>query len=1220
MDGVMTDLESRIAALSPEKRALFESRVSKLVAARAADHAEPIRPRDRDRRTPLSFAQRREWALERFRPANNISGALRIEGDVDLDLLSRILTEITARHEVLRSTVEMAEGVPVQVVHPVTPVPVPLVDLGATDPDGQAEEVRRRCDEEVMRPFPPEQAQRIRFMLLRLAADLHIGLLTMHHASSDGWSCGIFLQETAALYQAFLTGTGTSLPAPAIQYGDFAVWQREHLDEERIASQLEYWRRTLAGMPPRLELPADRPNPARRTFAGSCLGVSLPERSTDALQRFAGGENVSISMVGVAVASVLLYRYTGQDDLVFGTAITGRVRPETERLIGCFANVLPLRVRVARTQTLREVVRQVRDVMSAAFDHQDIPFDRLIEEFAPKETSRTPLIQMMVNVLTAPGDNLLLPDQALEMPGLRITTEPMDPGPLPIDLILGVDATRKALHLQWHYSTDLFEGGTVARLAAQYEHILDQLLETPDVTVGDVDLLGVTRSAPQVAASAGPASGFVELFRAQVAAAPDAPAVVCDGAVTTFGALNRDANQLAGRLRALGVGPETPVGILLERSPRLPGAILAVLAAGGCYVPMDPRYPADQIEFMLTDAKAPVLMTTADLAPLAAGAGLPHTVLLDSPLLLDEPTDDFFSPPATTSAAYVVYTSGSTGRPKGVVVEHGSLVTFAREVAARLQLGAGDRFLQFASPGFDVLVEELFPIWLAGGAVVIPPSRAAGPGMDLAELAEKERVSVMELPAAYWHEWVRELDRTERTLPPCLRLVIVGAERVLPERLAVWQHHGVPLMHVYGITETTVSSTFFRLAPDAPPEDLRHLPIGTALPSAGLRILDPALRPVPPGAAGELYISGVSLARGYLRRPGLTAERFIADPDPGFPGARAYRTGDLVRQRADGNLEFLTRADDQINIRGYRVEPAEVESAVCRHPQVAEAVVTVHEFAPDDRRLVAYLVPRPRTRPNITDLRRFLARELPPHFVPSVFVLLLRLPVTPNGKVDRDRLPAPTDERPELEEEFALPQSPMERELADIVAAVLGTTMVGANDNFFELGGDSILAIQVAAQAQERGIQLSPLDLFEHPTVALLANVAGATSPPAAPAPPIAVRRCAGSRRGRVRPAVRGRLPARPRRPDPARRPLHPRRRRRLRSPQLPGNRGLRCRLRPLLPGNCDDCQDRRSPFATRRRDSVPQGDLRSWWWITGSAPVTPKRVSCRFLTHKRVE
>jgi amino acid adenylation domain-containing protein len=1088
----MTDLQRRIAALSAEQRALLEARIAGLAAARGHSANERIRPRDRNGATPLSFAQQREWALERFRPANNITGAIRLEGHVDPDLISRILTEITARHEVLRTVVEMVDRMPVQVVHPVSPLPVPVVDLSTLTAEQQSLEVRQRYDAEVTRPFAPEAAQRMRVTLLKLAPGTYVALLTIHHASADGWSLSIIVRETAWLYQPLREGRDAALPPLPIQYGDFAVWQRARLDDEWMASEVQYWRGVLDGMPPRLALPTDRPHPVHRTFAGDNYTSALPMADTVALQRFAEVQGVSISMIMLAACSVLLYRYTGQDDLVFGSAITGRVRTETEQLIGCFANALPLRMRVSRDQTLMAVLQAARDVASAAFEHQDIPFDRLIEELAPEETSQTPLIQMMINVLTTPEDLPRLSGTVVELPGLRITPEPTDPGPVPIDLILVVEARAELVHFQWHYSTELFSAETIARLAGQLEHVMGQLVSNSECLVADVDLIGTGYgrvNSKAAAPSAEAPSGLVELLQQQVAIAPDAPAVICDGAVMTFRELNQNANRLARQLRALAVGPETPVGILLERSSQLAVAVLGVLKAGGAYLPIDATYPADRIGFMLSDASAPVLITTGELAPLAACASQSQTLLIEN---LDSalPADDLPGAPGQTSPCYVVYTSGSTGRPKGVVIEHRSLATFAREVARRLQLGAGDRFLQFASPSFDVLAEELFPVWLAGGAVVIPPVRMGGAALDLLELTEREHLTVMELPAAYWHEWVRELDRGERMLPSSLRLVIVGTDRVLPERLVTWQKRHVPLMHVYGITETTISSTFFRLPPDAPAADLQHLPIGTALPSVELQVLDSGLRRVPAGGVGELYIGGISLARGYLGRPGLTAERFVANPDPARPSERVYRTGDLVRQRTDGNMEFLSRADSQIRIRGFRVEPTEIESAMCRHPQIAQAVVTVHEPSPGDRRLVAYLVPQPRTRPNITDVRRFLAREIPAYLMPAAFVRLEAVPLTANGKIDHDRLPEPADERPELAEEFVAPQSALARQLAEIVGTVLGVTMVGANDNFFELGGDSILAIQVAARAQEAEIRITPLDLFEYPTVALLARTA----------------------------------------------------------------------------------------------------------------------------------
>jgi amino acid adenylation domain-containing protein len=1079
----MTDLRNRIAALSPEQRARFEARVAGLAAdAPAASMA--IAPRDRERPTPLSFAQQREWAVEQFRPANNVTGALRLAGDVDLGLLARVMTEVMARHEVLRSTVAMTDRGPVQVVQPVTPVVIDVEDLRGLDEAEQDGRIRRRCEEEMVLRFPPESTQRLRAAGLRVADDAYVVVVTLDHAASDAWSLMIALREMAVLYPALSRGDGDPLPPLPIQYGDFAVWERERLTEERMAAELAHWKTVLADMPPRLALPSDRSPKIRRTFEGGHHNTSIGAAPTAELRRFAESEGASLSMVVLAVCSVLLHRYTGQDDQVFGSAVGGRTRPETEDLIGCFANALPLRMRVARTGTLRETLRQANEVVSAAFDHQELPFDRLIEELSPQEAARTPLIQMMVNVLSAP-----VPDQMLDLPGLQVTHRPVDPGPIMIDLVLVVQAGSDSLHFDWHYSAELFDHSTVEGLAAQLLHVLEQLVTTPDRRVCDVTLMDESVAAAPAPAEA-VEDGFVDLFQLQVAGNPDSAAVVCDGVAVTYAELNRDANRLAHQLRGLGVGPETRVGVLIDRSPALLTAVLGVLKAGGAFVPLDPALPADRIRYLTADAQTPVVVTV-EASAAAIGHGGPALVHLDR--LPDQPDHDPVGTPASTDAAYVIYTSGSTGQPKGVVIEHRSLAVFARDVADRLQLGAGDRFLQFASPGFDVLVEELFPVWLAGGAVAVPP---AGAGMDLVEVVARNRVTVVELPAAYWHEWVRTLERDGTELPGTLRLVIVGAERVLPERLETWRQFGVPLMNVYGITETTVSSTFFRLPAVPPPDDIRHLPIGTALPSVELRILDDELRPVPPGAVGELYLGGVGVGRGYLDRPGLTAQRFVADPDPTRPGRRVYRSGDLVRRRADGNLEFLSRADAQIKIRGFRVEPAEIESALCRHPLIAQAVVSVHEPAPGDRRLVAHLVARDGTLPDVADLRRFLGRELPAYLIPAVYLQVAEIPLTPNGKVDHDLLPRPDGTRPELAEELVRPQSTLERRLAAVFAEVLDVDSVGANDDFFDLGGDSILAIMVVSRAREDGIELTPIDVFERRTVAQLAAITGQAATP----------------------------------------------------------------------------------------------------------------------------
>ncbi|MCH0563647.1 MULTISPECIES: non-ribosomal peptide synthetase [unclassified Streptomyces] len=1084
------DLQARIAALSPDKRELLERRLAEMAAERAPAADGRVEPRDRSVPTPLSFAQLREWTTGRIRGSNNIGGALRLVGDLDLSLLSRVLTEIVGRHEALRSTVELNDRTPVQVVQPVTPVPTPLVDLSDLPAEEQLGEVQRRADAELVRPFAPTDAQRLRIQLLRLAPDTHVALFTTDHAASDAWSMAILVREFVTLYGIHRTGGTGGLPLPEIQFGDYAALQAKEFTDERIATELAYWKQALDGVPTRLALPIDRPYPARPTFAGAQYHIDLSPELSEDLKVFSERENASLFMVLLATFSVLLHRYSGQDDLVVGSAISGRNRVETEQLIGCFANLLPLRMRLAEKQTLRELVHAARDTTTAGYDHQDLPFERLLEQLGiGREAAQTPLIQVMINVLTAPASTL-------EVPGLTITPEPMDIGPVSIDLTLFAMPRGDKVSLQWQYSTELFDTETVELLASQFVNVLRQLVTAPDTAVGDVEFIvapatAAATPAPAAAADHGP--GFVELFQRRAALAPHTPAVVHGGTALSYAELNRSANRLAHRLRERGVGQEVPVGILLDRSPRMAVAILAVLKAGGYYVPLDPSYPAERLAFMLTDADVRVLITEEESAAAltAAGDRPPGEILLVD-ASLDGPDHDLPTLPHPASPAYMVYTSGSTGRPKGAQIEHRSLVTFAREVVERFGLGSGDRFLQFASPSFDVLVEELFPIWLAGGVVVIPAERLLGGSADLAELVERERITVMELPTAYWHEWTRALRRQDRALAESLRLVIIGGERVLPDRITMWEPLGVPLMHVYGLTETTVSSTFFRIDPVDQSRDWPNLPIGTPLPSADLRILDSRLRPVPVGSLGDLYIGGVGLARGYHGRPGLTAQRFVADPDPAHPGGRLYRTGDLVRQRPDGNLEFVSRADTQIKIRGFRVEPAEIEATLSLHPEITESVVVVHEPEPGDKRLVAYVVPRTSPAPATGVLREFLEKELPPYMVPAAFVELDVLPLTPNGKVDHAALPAPTAERPAEATGFVAPRDPVEQQLAQIVASVIGVESIGAHDNFFELGGDSILAIQVVAQAQDIGIRISPLDLFEHPTVAALSAVTSA--------------------------------------------------------------------------------------------------------------------------------
>ena len=1095
----MSDLQQRIAALSPQQREMLERRLAERMAARGPARVERIPPRDRSLPAPLSIQQQREWAFGYFRGANNIIGAFRVDGEFDRDLLSRALTEVTERHEVLRSTVEqLPDGTRVQVVQPATPVPVPVEDLTHLSEEEQDAEIRRRWELEVVTPFDAASHQRLRISLLRLAPARHAVLITTDHAAGDMVSMAFLVQEFAALYVMYKNGGGT-LPPMEIQYGDFAAWQRQ-MEADRLEAEREHWRQTLAGVTGGLALPSDRPYPLAPTFAGGVYESELEPGFAAALQRFAGRERASLGVVLCAACSVLLYRYTGREDLVIGETLAGRNRPEIERIIGCFVGALPLRMRVSGELTLREVVQQARTTVVTAYSHHDLPVDAMLDQLGlGPEASVSSLIDMWLDVRTPPA--------RLEVPGLQIVPLPLHSSLAASPLTLGVNPDADSLCLQWLYMTELFDHDTVVLLAGQLERILHQIVTGLQTTVAEVPLAEEQGTATPAAAGRPDAAGttFVELFQRQAAATPGAPAVLCGGVPVSYAELARDAGRLARRLAACGVGAETPVGILLDSSPLLATAVLGVLTAGGAYVPLDPAYPPGRIAATLADAGARVLITQQRHAAVFDGAGPEapaHLIVLDGP---GEPAGETAAGaaagesageaaelpglPDPASLAYIVYTSGSTGQPKGVMIEHRSLLTYALDVVDRLGLGPADRFLQFASPGFDVLAEEFFPVWLAGGCVVFSDANLVTGGGDLTELIGRERLTVIELPAAYWHEWVRELAHSGRALPDCLRFAIIGSERALPERVKLWQQLGKPLVNCYGLTETTVTSTFFRLDADTA-GDWPNLPIGATLPSADLRLLDRRLRPVPEGGTGELYIAGISLARGYLGRPGLTAERFIADP--AGTGSRLYRTGDLARRRRDGNFEFLGRADTQVKIRGFRIEPTEIESVMSRHPDVAASVVAPWEPTPGDRRLAGYVVARPGATLSIPGLRRFLERELPAHMVPSAFVALDALPLSPNGKVDRNALPVPDGLRPELAQEYLAPQTPVQQQLAGIVSAVTGVERVGIHDNFFEIGGDSILAIQVVTRAQECGLRLTPYDVFANPTVAGLAEVASA--------------------------------------------------------------------------------------------------------------------------------
>ncbi|MEV5721079.1 amino acid adenylation domain-containing protein [Amycolatopsis mediterranei] len=1013
-----------------------------------------------DRAGPASAGQRAIWLAHQLDPASpayHIPLAIVWTGRVDSDRLGRCLTEIVRRHEVLRTGFALRDGQLRQQVldPPVIRVPVTEVPPG-TDPA----EARRRS---ARAPFDLTTGPMLRAEVVRVDGEPDdVVVLTTHHIASDGWSTGILVRELMALH------AGKALPGPPGQYLDHARREHRAAADGTFAADLAHWRRVLADAGP-ATLPADRERGPGARPAGRIARVDLDPELVAGLRALAAREGVTLFMTALAAFAVLLGRHTGEEDVLIGTATSGRDHTGTAELIGFFVNTVVLRIDLRGRPDFPELLARVRAVCASAYDHQRVPFDLVVEHVRPdRPPGGSPFHRAFFTHQSA---------SLFDEDGLGMRTVGVDLGVAGLDFAITLDDAGAAPHLIVEYATDLFEDTTVTRLVEHYRALLHAAVTEPRTPVHAVPL-GAGPTAPPVSV----ATPVPELFARRVAATPHAVAVV-DGAVeTTFAQLAARAGRLARHLAGRGLGPEDVVAICLPRGTDLMVALLGVLTSGAAYLPLDPAYPPERLRLMVTDAAARALVTAPGLAP-----ELPVPVVVDLPAVTATDHPGGRAPVIRPdSLAYVVYTSGSTGRPRGVMVSHRALASFCVAAVDRFGLTGTDRFLQFASIGFDVAVEEIWPTWLSGGAVVLLPDGPLLPCAEFTTLLARRHVSVTELPTAYWHEWTAELARGAAALPSSLRLVVVGGERVLPDRLETWQRTGVDLAHVYGLTETTVTSTVHGPGPIASvPAHRANLPVGTPLACAEVLVLDRGMNPVPSGVAGEVYLGGPTVGRGYAGRPALTADRFVPHPDPRSPGARLYRTGDRARFDDDGVLVFLGRTDEQVKIRGFRVEPAEVAGVLSAHPLVRDAVVVAAEAEPGRRRLAGYVVPAGSARPEPADLIAFQRARLPEHMVATVLVVLDELPVTPHGKIDKARLPAPR-----AAAASAVPATEDQRLLATVFAKVLGHDRFGVDDDFFQLGGDSIAAIRLVAYAAEAGLRVAPRDVFERPTVAGLAEIA----------------------------------------------------------------------------------------------------------------------------------
>ncbi|MFL6202421.1 MAG: amino acid adenylation domain-containing protein, partial [Thermoanaerobaculia bacterium] len=1063
-----------LATLSPD--ALEEVR-----QAFREDAIQPIPPHRRGGLLPLSFQQQRLWLVERLTPggaAYHIPYAFRLRGALDPAALASALGALAERHEVLRTLFVEREGLPWQEILPPAPFSLPLEELAGED-------LARAAREEAARPFdlaaePPFRARLARIGRLGENKQDHVLFLTLHHIASDGWSEDILLGELSALY------TTAPLPELPIQYADYAVWQRAW-PEELLAGRLSYWTARLAGAAP-LELPTDRPRPPVETFRGGSVPVAVPAPVAAALRALASELNLTLFMLLLAAWQTLLHRITGQADVIVGSPVANREQPEVRGLVGFFVNMLSLRADLSGDPSFVELLEQVRRTSLEAYDHTDVPFDRLVDELRlERDLSRHPIFQVLFGLRNGEAPSLRLP--GVEAERLAPAT-----GIAKLDLSLGlVDAGEGSFTGTIEYNSDLFERATMTRLAGHLANVLAAVATNPTERVSEIPLLTAEERAQLLAwndtAVLYPEGGVClhELIAAQAARTPEAPAMSFAGETLTYRELGRRSGALAGRLRALGVGPETLVGVCAERSTEMVVALLAILKAGGAYVPLDPDYPADRLAFMLEDAAVPVLLTQARLADRLPAHGA-RVLLLDGAA---EPTPATAEGPAAgpDNAAYAIFTSGSTGRPKGVVNTHRGIVNRILWMQAQYGLAPGDAVLQKTPFSFDVSVWELFwPLVVGARLVVARPGGHQDPAW-LAETIVREGITTLHFVPSMLQVFVEQegLDGLAR-YGGSLRRVMASGEALpagLAARFFARMPRGVQLHNLYGPTEAAVDVTWHACRPGE-----ERVPIGRPVANTRILVLDRHGRPVPVGVAGELHIGGVQVARGYLRRPDLTAGRFV--PDPEGDGERLYRTGDLARYLShgpggpDGEVEYLGRIDHQVKIRGFRIELGEIEAALARHPAVREAVVLARSQAGNagDRTLVAYVVA---SSPDGDDLaaglRAHLRAGLPDYMVPSFFVFLDAMPVTANGKVDRRALPAPDRDRSEAQ--GAAPGTPTELALAALWREILGVERIGLHDSFFDLGGHSLRATQVISRLRQTcGVDLPLRLLFEAPTVA----------------------------------------------------------------------------------------------------------------------------------------
>jgi len=1102
---IVSQMMSQISVIDLSLNSLFEYptikelvKVINFQGQADSEVIETIQPYPRNSVLPLSSPEKSLWFFEQLYPQScvyNIPLTFQINGEVKIDILEQSLNQIVQRHEIFRTSFSEINGQPSKIIASDLCLKLSIID---SDTKTHAQQI---AHQEAHQPFNLEQDFLFRAKLVCLSKDRYWLLITCHHIVFDGWSIQVLFNELTSYYNALRNNQEVSLPELGIQYVDYAHWQNQWLQSDLYTKELDYWRSQLAGAPPLMELPTDRARPIVQSYKGDLVEFQLSEDLTNSLNSLSRQEEVTLYMTLLAAFKTLLYRYTGQSDMLIGSPFANRIAVGTENLIGFFVNTLVLRTNLADELNFQDLLSQVREITLRAYAHANLPFDKLVEELQPKrDLSYNPFFQVMF---------ALQKKQVATKVDSSVTWEIASPGNRDcsmFDLTLDLEENTTGIKGHFEYNTDLFDRETIMRMVDHWQNLLAAIVANPQTPIAHLPLL--TNGERQTLIDWNQSSkfesqpmGMIQLFEAQVDKNPDAVAIVFGESQLTYKELNQKANQLAHFLKSLGVGTEILVGICVERSLEMIIGLLGILKAGGAYVPLDPAYPYERLAYMVQDANISVLLTQTkwqDQLPESKA----QVIYLDADWTqICTCSDENLELESTGDPlAYVIYTSGSTGKPKGVMITHRSLSYFTRTVIQAYNIKPSDRLLQFASINFDVAVEEIFPSLCGGAALIVRSAAMVADVKTFFRACEDLKLTILNLPTAYWHQLTAELGTKNVSLPESLKLVIIGGEAVLSEPVKFWQEYvnksgkqdRLKLINSYGPTETTVSATMY-LVPTDTFSIIGEVPIGRPMAHLQTYILDRNQQLVPIGVPGELYIGGDALARGYLNRPKLTQERFIPIPNTVSQlnmesGERLYRTGDLAKYLPDGEIEYLGRIDNQVKIRGFRIELGEIESMLTQHSQIKEVAVSVSEDSTHNKRLIAYIIPSAKSLQS-QEVRSFLQERLPSYMVPSGFVFLDVMPLMPNGKLDRRALPIPEFSR-EADDDLVLPTNDVEVKLAKIWSEILNINTISIEDNFFELGGHSLLAVKLMGEIESQFDRKLPLTiLFEAPSIKKLGNM-----------------------------------------------------------------------------------------------------------------------------------